>query len=283
LDEIPDSWKDYIDAGVIRARRNQIFMPYPFLKKFWSDNATVFSKEDMDLIWTDSTQSHNDSTDKGYSFQIGVAMELLFQSKSKLFLAIYNKIKEITGLKLDIQIPSNFDKFRKIDRFNTDVELKEKRDRLCMVDDKARKGKDNQKRIADISPPSFLLKDNHDIKFDNNLECKNIGSAGDTQEVVRNTIVDFYKCENSYQFFGLVSANFHNLHHYLNDRTVEIKQTITYLKEEYRHKIWKIDRVFWIAYKKSRPWSSMHIDVIKKIISYAHSDFIDEFITKKKK
>jgi len=127
LDEIPDSWKDYIDAGVIRARRNQIFMPYPFLKEFWSDNATVFSKEDMDLIWTDSTQSHNDSTDKGYSFQIGVAMELLFQSKSKLFLAIYNKIKEITGLKLDIQIPSNFDKFRKIDRFNTDVELKEKK------------------------------------------------------------------------------------------------------------------------------------------------------------
>jgi len=105
LDEIPDSWKDYIDAGVIRARRNHIFMPYPFLKKFWSDNATVFSKADMDFIWTDSTQSHNEDTEKGYSLQIGVLMELLFQSKSKLLLTIYNKITEITRLKLDIQIP----------------------------------------------------------------------------------------------------------------------------------------------------------------------------------
>jgi len=78
--------------------------------------------------------------------------------------------------------------FRKIHRFNTDNDIQ--RDRLCMVDDKARKGKENQKRIADICPPSFLLKDNHNIKFDIHLECKNI--VGDATKAVRITIVDFF-------------------------------------------------------------------------------------------
>jgi len=50
---------------------------------------------------------------------------------------------------------------------------------------------------------------------------------------------------------------------------------LPYFESAYKEKIWKIVKVLLVAhYTKNPPWNSMHIDVVKKIISYLRSDLI---------
>jgi len=172
---IPSSWKQYAEKGVIRIQEMgdeyRLWKPYYFLMKWMQNRFAKFEFRDVfELAAEITSASSSPDKRKGYCFQRVLSLELLHPTLSNFWKLIVNELKKLglSVLPKDITNP-------KVKFFKTDNEIEQ--DRVCNAQDVKCKGeKRTTKKKADICGMRVQEQDTNGTIWEVSIEAKNYTS-----------------------------------------------------------------------------------------------------------